>query len=169
MRHIASPHPPTWTQSSPNDIWAPCKWIWMGKDTSNIMKSSWKSKQLQDKAPHRCLHQVNSVFIHAGGIPRPVASQGQWHPLPAGEEQDRRNWASGLLLELGFGSGSTGCNQRKSLLLTICLLVGAQIQWSSFCTNSAQCNVSVGSLLILVNLGQDEELACFLGAGQSSA
>lgn len=59
-----------------------------------------------------------------------VAVYGQSHPLFAGEEQDQGRWASGLLLELGFGVSSTTRgllltgSAAEEVLLTISFLVG---------------------------------------------
>lgn len=58
---------------------------------------------------------------------------------------------------LGKTRGSHFCSQFVS---------GRSI--TSFYTNSSQCNVSAGSLPVLVKSGQNEELVFFLGAGQSS-
>lgn len=77
----------------------------VGWNGEGHLKHSRKLKQLKDKAPRRCLQQVNSVFIHAGRVPWPV------HPLPAGEEQEWRGWALGQAAQGTTRGDHFSCSQ----------------------------------------------------------
>lgn len=160
MRHIASHHPPTWTQASPNNVWMLSEWTERGQTSQRLLFLTEIGVSVG---------KISTLVCQAGKFSYPCWWQPTASDIPccwgtAGLEE----LGIILLLGLNFGMGSTGQNQRKLLLLTIWFWVGAEILGTSFGINSPQCNVSAGSLLVLVKSGQSEELVCFLGAGQSS-
>lgn len=162
MRHRASHHPPTWPQSSPNNAWVPRRWVWEGKDISNVTKASWK----QEKAPCWCLRQGPGKFSLYLCWWQPATSRipcllGKSRTRGGGHQVCCWSWALGWAAQ-GITGENHFCSQfifrkehkfREPLFVLILPRV-PPVQAAS---------------LLWWNQGKNEELACFPGAGQSSA